>query len=85
MNNRINFLFITCILLIVSCATENSINIPNVVDEENLDASGLPIMTFVVQQPTITNTTTYTIDVIEWDIPNDYTNAIKLRRIYKLQ
>lgn len=77
MRNRIQFLLITCFLLLISCSSDNSIKISNGVDEENLDASGLPLMTFAVQQPTITTTTTYTIDLTEWNIPNNYTNPIK--------
>ena len=46
-------------------------------DIEDLDANGLPIMNFEVQLPNVTNTLEYTIDVVQWDIPINRTDAIK--------
>ncbi|GAA4271557.1 hypothetical protein GCM10022258_08510 [Aquimarina gracilis] len=46
-------------------------------DEENLDANGLPEMLFEAQLPNIPNNNEYTIDLTQWDIPSNGTNAIK--------
>lgn len=45
-------------------------------DLEDLDENGLPIMTFQTQLPNVTNTSEYVIDLVEWDIPNNGTDAI---------
>ena len=50
---------------------------PSGVDSEILDDDGLPILTFEAQKPQISNGPEYTIDVNEWDIPNNGSNAIK--------
>lgn len=65
------------IILFAACKKNSSDVINNKVDEENLDENGLPIRTFDVNLPEMANNSTYTIDIIEWDIPNDYTNAAK--------
>ncbi|HEX9601817.1 MAG TPA: right-handed parallel beta-helix repeat-containing protein [Mariniflexile sp.] len=44
---------------------------------EDLDLEGLPEILFDVQLPNIANTKAYTIDVNQWDIPTNGTNAIK--------
>jgi len=46
-------------------------------DAENLDADGLPVRTFQVKLPDITTGSEYTIDLSQWDIPNDGTNPDK--------
>lgn len=46
-------------------------------DAEDLDTNGLPKLTFNVSAPNITNNNTYLIDIVEWDIPNDGTDALK--------
>ncbi|MRT94356.1 right-handed parallel beta-helix repeat-containing protein [Ancylomarina sp. 16SWW S1-10-2] len=65
------------LLLFTSCKKENNDSSYTVVDIENLDEDGLPIMDFEVQLPLIADNSTYTIDLTEWDIPTDYSNAIK--------
>lgn len=65
------------IILFAACNKNSSDVMNNKVDEENLDENGLPIRTFDVNLPEMANNSTYTIDIIEWDIPNDYTNAAK--------
>ena len=50
---------------------------PSGVDNEILDDDGLPMLTFEAQKPQISNGPEYTIDVNEWDIPNNGSNAIK--------
>lgn len=71
-----SLLLIFCFLL-VSCSKDNTINLPNDVDPENLDTAGLPIIKFDVQLPVITGSLAYTIDITQWDIPTNYTNAAK--------
>ena len=46
-------------------------------DAENLDSNGLPELVFNVEMPSIPNSNAYIIDVLEWDIPNNGTDAIK--------
>ncbi|WP_308992785.1 right-handed parallel beta-helix repeat-containing protein [Mariniflexile litorale] len=46
-------------------------------DAEDLDTNGLPKMLFDVQLPSIINNLEYTIDVVQWDIPINRTNALK--------
>ena len=79
MKNYIQLFFL--LLLVLSCSKENSSEIienqVNEVAEENLDSSGLPVMNFTIEKPLITTMKTYTIDVAEWDIPTDYSNAVK--------
>jgi len=66
-------------IFIVSCSNEdfNSGNLSSGVDTENLDANGLPTLLFDVALPALNNTKEYTIDLTQWDIPNDGTNALK--------
>ncbi|MFB9057789.1 right-handed parallel beta-helix repeat-containing protein [Mariniflexile ostreae] len=44
---------------------------------EDLDSNGLPQMLFKIQLPIATHTLEYTIDVVQWDIPINNTNAVK--------
>ena len=46
-------------------------------DQENLDGQGLPKMEFKAQAPSIPGGQEYTIDLEQWDIPNDGTDVIK--------
>ncbi|MGP1993806.1 hypothetical protein D9V96_018135 [Zobellia laminariae] len=46
-------------------------------DQENLDGQGLPKMEFKAKAPSIPGGQEYTIDLEQWDIPNDGTDAIK--------
>jgi len=68
---------LSCLLLIISCSKENSSDSTDDSFEENLDASGLPVREFTVTLPSVATTKSYTIDVVEWDIPTDYSNAEK--------
>ncbi len=66
-------------IILVSCSNEDfSPNNSDLgADTENLDANGLPTRLFEVALPTISGNKEYTIDLVQWDIPNDGTNAIK--------
>jgi len=64
-------------LLLTMCKKDNTNSSYTEVDIENLDEQGLPIMDFEVNLPVITNNSSYVIDVIEWDIPTDYSNVTK--------
>ncbi|SIS72247.1 parallel beta-helix repeat (two copies) [Zobellia uliginosa] len=46
-------------------------------DSEDLDDQGLPKLTFKVELPRIADTKEYTIDLEQWDIPNDGTAPLK--------
>ncbi len=50
---------------------------PRVAAKENLDADGLPKKTFDVLLPAFTSNKEYIIDLNQWDIPTNNTNAIK--------
>ncbi|WP_372755030.1 right-handed parallel beta-helix repeat-containing protein [Mariniflexile sp.] len=70
-------LFLSSFLL-NSCFNDNDdLNLSNDVEAEELDANGLPIVLFDVQLPTTLNPKEYTIDILEWDIPSNRTNATK--------
>ncbi|MDO5968248.1 right-handed parallel beta-helix repeat-containing protein [Flavivirga aquimarina] len=74
------YLLIFVFILNISCYNDNddaNTNGEYGADIENLDANGLPELVFNVDTPLITNSNAYTIDVIEWDIPNNSTDAIK--------
>ena len=74
-----NLLLILALLFFNSCYNDNddADTTSYGADIENLDANGLPIRDFAVQLPTTSNSSEYTIDVIQWGIPNNGTNAIK--------
>ena len=77
---KLNYYLIPIFILFFSCSKDNSINLGNTneaVYEEILDDIGLPVMEFSIQLPQISTTATYTIDTIEWDIPNNYAEPIK--------
>lgn len=65
------------LVLLASCKKDKFKHTKDGADEENLDANGLPVMTFNTELPAIPIGPSYTIDVVEWDIPTDYTNAIQ--------
>jgi len=64
-----------------SCSKDDSNSSPSdsnlEVEKETLDANGLPLLLFEVQLPAIKNAKEYTIDITQWDIPNDGTNTLK--------
>ncbi|BAX78668.1 right-handed parallel beta-helix repeat-containing protein [Labilibaculum antarcticum] len=76
MKNTANY-FLLFILLFITCTKESSDPSNKGVDKENLDGNGLPIMAFDVNLPEIANDSTYTINLTDWDIPSNYTNADK--------
>jgi len=69
------------IAFIVSCSSENSDvienNSKNKVDTENLDTNGLPKIIFEVNLAVMPNDREYTIDLNQWDIPNNNTDVTK--------
>ncbi|GAA3620728.1 right-handed parallel beta-helix repeat-containing protein [Flavivirga jejuensis] len=79
-NQTYYYLLIFVFILNISCYNDSDdadTNGEYGADIENLDANGLPKLVFNVDTPLITNSNAYTIDVIEWDIPNNGTDAIK--------
>ncbi len=77
---NIAYIFILLIVIVdLSCTKEdfNDNSTSSDVDSEDLDDNGLPRLLFEVQAPTIPNTSAYTIDLDQWDIPNTGTEAIK--------
>jgi len=72
-----NFYFLLYFIILISCSDENSIDPNYGADEENLDATGLPIINFSAKLPEITNDLTYTIDIDQWDIPINYSEPLK--------
>lgn len=76
-----NYLRILVLILISACSNESSDagnQTPNLgTDPEDLDAAGLPRILFDVQLPTISDSPAYLIDLVQWDIPNNGTDAIK--------
>ena len=87
MKNLIYFLLLSVSLFLVSCNSEDTddSNVtanPDVsvssfdADPEDLDENGLPVMTFQAQQPSISGNLEYTIDLTEWNIPNNGTDPV---------
>ncbi|WP_108802276.1 right-handed parallel beta-helix repeat-containing protein [Aquimarina sp. Aq107] len=81
MKNLSNSILAIVFIFILSCSNE-SLNSTNEIseygaDQEDLDANGLPIMTFDAELPTTTNNSEYIINVNQWDIPNNRTDPIK--------
>ena len=74
---KIVYLSLFSLLFSFSCSNDDAINIRSVVDAENLDTTGLPIKTFQVALPEIPKTSEYIIDVDQWEIPTNYTEALK--------
>ncbi len=78
---KLSILFVFLFFSILSCkdddgeAEDNAS--PSVVAKESLDADGLPKKTFDVLLPAFTSNKEYTIDLDQWDIPANNTNAIK--------
>ena len=81
MKNTIAYCFMFILLFLASCKNEGedfSEDETNMeVDDENLDENGLPTIDFDVILPSISAVNEYTIDVDEWDIPTNGTDAIK--------
>lgn len=63
------------IIAITACSKDN-LDVVEKVAAEDLDAAGLPKLTFSTVQPTIASTTSYTIDLEQWNIPNNGTDAV---------
>ncbi|SEL21945.1 parallel beta-helix repeat (two copies) [Aquimarina amphilecti] len=76
-----NCTFIFMLIFITSCSNEslNSNDQPSAyeADPEDLDDNGLPIIVFDIELPTILDNSEYIIDLDQWDIPNNRTDAIK--------
>ncbi len=75
------YLLIGIMIFATSCSDEglnlDELDINYGADPENLDANGLPVRLFNAVLPTLPNTLEYTIDLNQWDIPNDGTDAVK--------
>ena len=87
MKNLIYSLLLSVSLFLVSCNSEDTDDSdvtanPDVsvssfdADPEDLDENGLPVMTFQAQQPSISGNLEYTIDLTEWNIPNNGTDPV---------
>ena len=67
-------LLLAVALLVTSCGEDETTG-DNQPDTQELDATGLPIIGFEIQEPVIPVNTTYTIDLDQWSIPNNGTDA----------
>ncbi len=80
MKNVTYYLLIFVIIFITSCNKDSDFIENNSIyeaDAEDLDANGLPKILFEVQLPVLTNNKEYTIDITQWDIPINRTDALK--------
>lgn len=80
MKKTSTLLLISLLILGVSCKkdpTPTETQTVSKADPENLDASGLPKRTFSAQLPVMPKDLEYTIDLKEFDIPNNSTEALK--------
>ncbi len=81
MKNLTCYLLLLIQIFIASCGNEDSDFITDNsdydADAEDLDTNGLPKLLFDVQTPAMPNDQEYTIDITQWDIPNNGTDAIK--------
>ncbi len=75
------YLLVFVLIFNVSCYDDHddldANNSEYAADVENLDSNGLPVLAFNVEMPSIPNSNAYIIDVLEWDIPNNGTDALK--------
>ncbi|WP_299435081.1 right-handed parallel beta-helix repeat-containing protein [uncultured Maribacter sp.] len=81
MRSTIYYLLISILFFNISCKSEDLDTIISnseyAADKENLDVTGLPILNFKAQLPKMPTSLEYVIDIDQWDIPNNNTNAVK--------
>ncbi|WP_165748374.1 right-handed parallel beta-helix repeat-containing protein [Cellulophaga sp. Z1A5H] len=74
MKNTRYTLLLVALLALNSCK-QDELDVIETVTIEDLDEGGLPELTFSSVLPAMTSTEAYTIDLAQWNIPNDGTDA----------